>query len=160
MTKKEHPKSTIYVAEATGEEVDVAIAYPRCLFINTVKTARRMTRTFDQKLAPWGVTSIQYFVMMFVRHNEGKTINAIAEMMEMDRSTLTRNIDGLVRKGLVVKQMAPKGNAKICQLTPKGDELLEELIPQWLDIRSTLQIHLADKDIDGYRATLQALAEI
>ena len=140
--------------------VDVATEFTQCLFLNTVKTARSLTRKFDQKLAPCGVTAIQFFVMMFIRYNEGKTINALADLMDMDRSTLTRNLDGLVRKGLTLKQMAPKGNAKTCLLTDQGNILLDELTPQWLDMRRNLKIHLAGRDIDEYRATLHMLSTI
>ena len=126
-------------------DVDVAAEYSRCLFLNTVNTARSLTRKFDAKLAPLGVTAIQYFVMMHIRNNEGMTIVELADLMDMDRSTLTRNLDGLVKKGLATKDKAKKGNAKICVLTKKGDDLLELLIPQWLAARERMIKHLTGR---------------
>ncbi|SNY92120.1 DNA-binding transcriptional regulator, MarR family [Cohaesibacter sp. ES.047] len=137
--------------------VNVEEEYPRCLFLNTVKTARSLTRKYDRTLAPYGTTSMQYFVMMFLRYNEGRTINEIATLMDLDRSTLTRNLDGLVRKELVVKKRADKGNGRVCMLTDKGQALLDQLIPLWLEARETMKTRLAEQDVDEYRAVLHLL---
>ncbi|WP_319531010.1 MarR family winged helix-turn-helix transcriptional regulator [uncultured Cohaesibacter sp.] len=143
-----------------GEEVNVEEEFPRCLFLNTVKTARYLTRKYDRKLAPLGVTTMQYFVMMFLRYNKGRTINEIASLMDMDRSTLTRNIDGLVRKDLAVKTMAEKGNGRVCLLTDKGEALLDRLIPIWLEARESMRKQLAEQDVNEYRTVLHLLSII
>lgn len=133
--------------------------FSQCLLLNTIKAARALSRRYDGKLKPFGVTVAQFSVMMVVRHNEGKTINAVAERIAMDRSTLSRNVDLLAKKGLVVKEDIAKGNAKTCRLTECGDALLDTLIPQWHAVRSELRNLLNGKDPDEYLSVLQILSK-
>lgn len=133
--------------------------FSQCLLLNTIKTARSMSRRYDARLKPYGVTVGQFTVMMLVRHNEGKPISAIAERIAMERTTLTRNIDLLTRKGLVLKEFAEKGNVKTCRLTNTGEALLDELIPVWHTARQELQTLLTGRDPDEYLAILQTLSK-
>jgi len=133
--------------------------FSRCLLLNTIKAARSLSRRYDARLKPYRVTVAQFTVMMLVRHNEGKAINAIAKRIAMERTTLTRNIDLLARKGLVVKEFAKKGNVKTCRLTDTGDALLDELIPVWHAARQELQTLLTGRDPDEYLAILQTLSK-
>ncbi len=133
--------------------------FTQCLLLNTIKTARSLSRRYDARLKPYGVTVAQFTVMMLVRHNEGKAINAIAKRIAMERTTLTRNIDLLARKGLVRKEFADKGNAKTCHLTDTGEALLDELIPAWQAARQELQTLLTGTDTDEYLAILRTLSK-
>lgn len=137
---------------------DLYMKFANCLILNTIQTARTVTRRYDSRLKPFGVTVIQFSVMSLVRKHEDMTINALAERIAMDRSTLTRNLDVLVKKGLVVKRSAEKGNAKVCTLTEEGDRLLDQLIPLWLQSREELQAILKGYDPDEYLAMLRLMA--
>lgn len=133
--------------------------FSRCLLMNTIRTARALSRRYDARLKPYGITVIQFSVMMTVRHNEDRTINAISRRIAMDRSTLTRNLDVLVRKGLVVKEKANGGNTKVCRLTGAGDRLLDTLVPKWHEVRAELQDLLKGRDGEEYLGVLRLLAE-
>jgi DNA-binding MarR family transcriptional regulator len=137
---------------------DLYMKFANCLILNTIQTARAVTRRYDNRLKSFGVTVIQFSVMSLIRKHENMTINALAERIAMDRSTLTRNLDVLVRKGLVVKTRAEKGNAKVCKLTQEGDRLLDQLIPIWLQSREELQAILEGHDPDEYLAMLRLMA--
>lgn len=132
--------------------------FSNCLLLNTIKAARSLSRRYDNRLKTYGVTVIQFSVMMMIRSNSGKTINALADRIAMERSTLTRNIDVLVRNKLVVKDKAKKGNGKICKLTNEGDILLDQLIPEWRKSRDELRSLMAGKDPDEYLSTLRILS--
>lgn len=129
-----------------------------CLLLNTVKTARVLTRRYDNRLRPLGLTVAQFSALSVMRGNPGKSINALAERIAMDRSTLTRNIDLLVAKGLVVKTMAERGNIKTCALTKEGEARLDAAIPIWLAARGEMQAQLKDHDPLTYLDALARLA--
>jgi DNA-binding MarR family transcriptional regulator len=132
--------------------------FSRCMLLNTVHTARALLRRYDQRLKPLGVTVVQFSIMAMIRNNPGRSIHGLAERIATDRSTLTRNIDLLVRNGLVVKESAAKGNAKICRLTEEGGELLDRLIPLWRDAQREMQDLMKGRDPDAYLTTLRLLA--
>lgn len=132
--------------------------FSSCLLLNTVQAARALQRRYDQRLKPLGVTVVQFSIMVMIRNNPGRSIHGLAERIATDRSTLTRNIDLLVRDGLVVKESAEKGNAKICRLTKAGDDLLDRLIPLWREAQREMQELLKDRDPQAYLTTLRLLA--
>ncbi len=142
----------------TASDDDLYMKFANCLILNTIQTARAVTRRYDNRLKPLGVTVIQFSVMSLIRKHKDMTINALSERIAMDRTTLTRNLDVLVKKGLVTKRAAEKGNAKVCQLTKEGDRLLDELIPIWLASREELRGVLKDYDPDEYLAMLRLMA--
>ena len=131
--------------------------FSRCLLLNTVRTARAVLRRYDARLKPHGVSVVQFSIMVMIRNNPGQSIHGLAERIATDRSTLTRNIDLLARDGLVVKENAEKGNAKICRLTEAGESLLDELIPLWRKAQAEMQDLLKDRDPEAFLTTLRLL---
>lgn len=139
---------------------DVTYAdFADCLILNTIRTARAISRRYDNRLSAFGVTVVQFSVLVTIRAFEGMTIHALAAQMAMDRSTLTRNVDVLIRNGHVKKEQTGKGNAKTCRLTESGNALLDRLIPEWVAVRQQMRENLAGTNPSDYLATLRKLAE-
>ncbi|MBW8640732.1 MarR family winged helix-turn-helix transcriptional regulator [Hoeflea sp. WL0058] len=132
-------------------------AFNDCLLMNTIRTARILTRRYDNRIRSFGVTVVQFSVLMTIRKHPGEAINTLAGRIAMDRSTLTRNIDVMVRKGLVRKVSSGKGNARICRLTPVGESLLDELIPQWFAARQELKQRLGDGNPEEFLRMLRVM---
>jgi len=128
-----------------------------CLLLNTIKTARTLARRYDARIRPFGVTVVQFSILFAIRRNRDKSIAALAEEISMERTTLTRNVDLLVRKGHVVKVGTGKGNAKTCRLTDTGSALLDRLIEEWATVRLELRDTLKGQDPDRYIAFLRTL---
>lgn len=132
-------------------------AFNDCLLMNTIRTARILTRRYDNRIRSFGVTVVQFSVLMTIRRHPGEVINALAGRIAMERSTLTRNVDVLVRKGLVKKQSSGRGNAKVCRLTTDGERLLDALIPYWSEARQELRTRLGDTNGDDLLRFLRAM---
>jgi DNA-binding MarR family transcriptional regulator len=60
--------------------------------------ARHVTRLYDQLLAPTGLRVTQFSILAKLTRRGPLTINALAEDMVMDRTTLGRNIRPLERE--------------------------------------------------------------
>ncbi len=132
-------------------------AFNDCLLMNTIRTARILTRRYDNRIRSFGVTVVQFSVLMTIRRHPDEAINALAGRIAMERSTLTRNVDVLVRKSLVKKQSSGRGNAKVCRLTTDGERLLDELIPYWSAARQELRTRLGDTNGDDLLRFLRAM---
>src|ERR1700740_2878587 len=75
--------------------------------------ARHVTQYYDQFLAPTGLRTSQFSILAKLRRKGPLTINALAEAMVMDRTTLSRNILPLQRDGLIkIKSAASDRRAK------------------------------------------------
>ncbi|HEV7874298.1 MAG TPA: MarR family winged helix-turn-helix transcriptional regulator [Enterovirga sp.] len=70
-----------------------------CLAIR--KAARHVTQHYDRALAPAGLRTTQYSILVRLMRSGPRTINELADDLAMDRTTMGRNIRPLERDGLV-----------------------------------------------------------
>jgi len=94
--------------------------------------ARHVTQSYDQFLAPSGLRTTQLSILARLNRKGPLTINALAEDMVMDRTTLGRNILPLQRDGLItIKPAASDRRAKELRLTEAGEKRLKEGLGSW-----------------------------
>jgi DNA-binding MarR family transcriptional regulator len=136
------------------------VDFSTCLVFNTRMAARAVTRRYDGFLRPYGVTSAQFSLLGGIRRGEGRTISELAEENGIDRTSLTRNIDRLERMGLIVSRPAHKGNARICDLTAKGEALVDALVPVWLRAQKEVRDMLSPDDFSTTLDVLKRLSRI
>ena len=60
-------------------------------------------------------------------------ITELSESLYIDRTTLTRSLAILKKKGVIENVKSQDGRHKKIQLTPKGFEVLNDSIPLWLE---------------------------
>lgn len=77
--------------------------------------------------------------MIFVAAADNDTIGGLAERSGHDQSTLSRNLRGLERAGLVEIVMAERDlRSRAVWLTEQGARRLEAAIPAWRDAQRAL----------------------
>src|SRR5438034_2951525 len=94
--------------------------------------ARHVTQLYDQLLAPVGLRITQFSILAKLRRRGPLTINALAEDLVMDRTTLGRNILPLEREGLVaVVRSSADRRSKELHLTEAGLARLRLAVKEW-----------------------------
>lgn len=131
-----------------------------CMVLNTRMAARAVTRRVDRRLRPFGVTGAQFTILGSLHNHPGRSVTAMAEAIAMDRTTLSRNLDVLVRKGLVSSAAADRGNARIGTVTEAGREAIAELAPEWRKAQAELRDLLAAPDFDTLIVGLRQLSRV
>src|SRR6185295_8439011 len=81
--------------------VDNPLSPEECNCFAIRAAARHVTQFYDQVIAPTGLRTTQYSILSKLKRRGPLTINALAEDMVMDRTTLGRNILPLERDGLI-----------------------------------------------------------
>src|ERR1700683_569948 len=90
-----------------------------CLAVR--QAARHVTQIYDRHMAPFGLRTTQFSILVRLRQLGPMTINALAEDMVMDRTTLGRNILPLQREGLIaVSRGREDRRARELHLTEAG----------------------------------------
>lgn len=86
-------------------------------------------------------------------------MNEVADVLSMDRTTLTANLKPLERRGLVeiVRDERDRRNRRL-QLTASGRNLLKQAVPLWRAAHDELDSILASQDPDALRRDLLALS--
>jgi DNA-binding MarR family transcriptional regulator len=120
--------------------------------------ARHVTQLYDQFLAPSGLRTTQYSMLSRLKRLGPLTINALAEEMVMDRTTLGRNILPLARDGLVRIEPTPSDRrAKEVRLTAAGERRLESARKGWSAAQARFETAFGAKRAADLRATLRAV---
>jgi DNA-binding MarR family transcriptional regulator len=69
--------------------------------------------------------------MMMIARRERPTISELARTIGADRTTMTRNLDQLEKKGLISVVQGKDLRTKAVQLAPKGKAALERSVSYW-----------------------------
>jgi MarR family protein len=72
-----------------------------CTCLAVRQAARRITQFYDQHLAPFWLRTTQFSILAKLKQLGPMTINALADELVMDRTTLGHNILPLERDGLI-----------------------------------------------------------
>jgi DNA-binding MarR family transcriptional regulator len=103
-----------------------------CLCLHVQRAARALARRFDEALRPLGLTQGQFSLLTSLNRPEPPTISSVADLLAMDRTTLTANLKPLERRGLV-KVAVDKDDKRSRRLivTTAGRALLGKAYPVW-----------------------------
>jgi DNA-binding MarR family transcriptional regulator len=103
-----------------------------CTCLRLRKTARRITQIYDQILEPAGLTLTQFSLLAHLYAGEGLSIGDLAEALNTDPTTLTRNLKPLIERELVkVHRHQDDHRRRAIVLTPAGRSLLPVAHPLW-----------------------------
>lgn len=83
----------------------------------------------------------------------------VAELLAIDRTTLTAALKPLERRGLVKVLPHPRdGRSRVLKLMPKGKQLLEQVMPVWESVHGELEA-MVEGNADEVRKALIALSK-
>ncbi|HEY0144917.1 MAG: MarR family winged helix-turn-helix transcriptional regulator [Methylovirgula sp.] len=103
-----------------------------CICLRLRKTARRVTQIYDQMLEPAGLTLTQFSLLAHLYAGEEFSVGDLAEALDTDPTTLTRNLKPLIERQYVnVRQDEDDRRRRAIVLTPAGRDLLPVAYPLW-----------------------------
>jgi DNA-binding MarR family transcriptional regulator len=131
-----------------------------CTCMRLRKASRRVTQIYDRGLEAAGLTVTQYGVLGQLRRYDGIGIGALAEILIMDPTTLTRNLRPLERQGLVTMRPDRRDRRSRClHLTAKGSAAFENAIPAWRHAQRRLEEALGGPEAAALNAALDHVIE-
>jgi DNA-binding MarR family transcriptional regulator len=146
-----------------GDALPFAITHKvrdRCICLHVQRAARAVARRFDEALRPLGLTNGQFSMLMSLNRPDAARMAEVAEVLVMDRTTLTAALKLLERRGLVkVLVDAEDKRSRRLVLTPAGRKLLMDALPVWKREHALIERHVAkfDSNLDRMRADLRVL---
>lgn len=129
-----------------------------CLCLHVQRAARALARRFDEALRPLDLTNGQFSLMMSLNRPEPPNIGSVAELLAMDRTTLTAALKPLARRGLVrIFPDKEDRRSRRIALTPAGEALLARAVPIWEHAHARLDTLLGMRGAAALRTDLQKL---
>lgn len=101
-----------------------------------------MTALYDEALAPLGINIAQFSALRNINRKAPVSLTDLAEAMELDRSTVGRNMKVLERMGLIAFATGKDQREALLSLTAEGHTLLERGNPIWDEIQNRLEARL------------------
>lgn len=126
------------------------------------KLARRVSRLYDQELAECGLRVTQYSLLATLAAGEATSLSALADRMEMDRTTLTRNLRPLLAQDLVALEGdARDARRRAARITDTGRARLREARAAWKRAQRATEALLGTQGVDTLHAVVDdALARL
>ena len=102
-----------------------------CACASLRRAARVVTRLYDDALKPTGLKATQFGLLSNLMALGSSTLTQLADAMVVDHTTLTRNLDVLEARGLVVTEEGEDRRERQLRLSEKGIASLSEAYPLW-----------------------------
>ena len=113
-----------------------------CICIAVRKASRKLTARYDAALEPVGINLAQFSLLRNISRHEPVSLTRLAEIVELDRSTLGRNVRVLQRMGLVTIMPGEDLREATLSLTEAGQQVLERAVPIWEGTQDEIQQRL------------------
>jgi len=122
-----------------------------CVCLNLRRAARAISQIYDEALAPSGIKITQFSLLRAVERNEPAPIGALAGELDLDRTTMARNLAPLERQRLVTLAAGSDQRVTEVRLTPKGRAVVARALPLWQSAQARIARLLASGRVDQLR---------
>jgi DNA-binding MarR family transcriptional regulator len=120
------------MTKTSGLREEVRRLAASCVGLTVRQAARRVTQIYDEALQENGLSVAQLGLLAVIATNEDDRMAALAERAGLDPSTLSRNLRGLERDGLIEIATVEKDlRRRAVWLTESGVRRLQAALPAW-----------------------------
>jgi DNA-binding MarR family transcriptional regulator len=131
---------------------------PTCNCLSLRQATRRVTQLYDQALAPLGLRATQYSLLTQVERLGPVAMNALAEVMVMDRATLGHNVRPLEAQGLVQLTVGTDRRSREVSITAHGQRLLASGQELWRRAQQVFEAEIGVETAASLRMMLHRVA--
>ena len=125
---------------------------------NTLRRAsRQVSAAFDAALAGTGLRGTQFTLLTALTVGGEMPLTKLADVLSLDRTTLTRNLLPLERDGLVESRPSGDGRVRKVALTRRGQEALGRALPRWEAAQRRVVDGLGERKWKELMSALQSL---
>jgi len=118
----------------------------------------KLIKRLEKEGKEFGLTTSNQFGILLLLSNSTMSQKEIANQTFADEPTTTRTSDRMIRNGLVEKKRSIEDKRKqIVQMTPKGEELFENVFPLVLNINKEIKNMLEEDEYNQFVNTMQKI---
>ncbi|MFZ4808683.1 MAG: MarR family winged helix-turn-helix transcriptional regulator [Hyphomicrobiaceae bacterium] len=132
-----------------------------CLATRVRQLSRIVTRVYDDAMRPLGITASQFTLLTQLAQQDGITAVEIGFTLDIEKSTLSRNLKRLLALGLIIMDPPAGRRGRGLHLTPKGQAVLKDAYPVWVEAQRRAMLVMGPESrstLDGLLAHAEKLA--
>jgi DNA-binding MarR family transcriptional regulator len=141
---------------------EVAAVATQCTCLSLRRLARKVTQRYDEWLAPAGLRCTQFSLLGMLHSPDELSVSALADRADLDRTTLTRNLQLLADRQLVSIIDGPDARSRTALLTPLGRQAFARALPLWRRAQDEVNAKLGADGVarlhDALRRSMQRLS--
>ncbi len=131
-----------------------------CACYKVRKAARAVTKIYEEVLRPIGLRATQFSLLMATRVMGPVTVVKLAQVMVMDRTTLTRNLQILETRGLITIKPGEDRREREINLTAEGMEVLAKAVPLWEEAQERVREGLGEERLQNLLGDLSEMVSL
>jgi DNA-binding MarR family transcriptional regulator len=124
--------------------VDLSLCI-QCHCLAARRRARAITRHFETALRRHGLRATQFSTLAALALARPMPMGELAELLGLERTTLTRSATLLERNGWVRTDRSADGRERPLRLTAAGRRKLESAYPSWKTAQDTVALALQEE---------------
>jgi DNA-binding MarR family transcriptional regulator len=109
----------------------------QCACTNLKRAARVVGRAYDEKLAPAGINSTQYAILVNIERYQPISQIGLADHLGLERTSLYRAVELMEENGWVRSRPLGEGKTKLLELTAAGTTRLAAGKPLWESVQNS-----------------------
>jgi DNA-binding MarR family transcriptional regulator len=129
-----------------------------CASFNFRRTARAVTRLYDEALQDCGIRSTQFAILVGIAKSQPVSIGALGSVLVIDSTTLTRSLRLLKKDGLVAVSARSAMRQRFLTVTSKGARVLARSLPAWRKVHARFVATVGSGYWVNLRSELEQLA--
>ncbi|MCK3778781.1 MarR family transcriptional regulator [Ensifer sesbaniae] len=129
----------------------------RCYCALLRKATRRVTSLYDDALQPIGINLAQFSLLRHIERDEPISMTELGRKIELERSTVSRNVKVLEGMGLVETGSGKDQREAVVELTENGRRILEDGAPLWQGAQDRIEARLGTDAAAQLKELLQTL---
>lgn len=102
-----------------------------CHCLAARRRSREITRLYEEKLRPHGLRATQFSVLAALSLTGPTPLGELADLLGLERTTLTRNANRLEDEGWVADAESKDARERRLRLTAAGRQTVEDAYPAW-----------------------------
>lgn len=114
-----------------------------CIYFNLTTLTRKITKIWQEEFNKLGLSPSHGYLLFAMQEQPNASQKELAEIMELDASTITRFIDTLINKGFAEKSTRGKGAA--FTITPSGTKEYKKIKKTMNLLYEQMESHFGDK---------------
>ena len=146
--------------------IEIPAYKSQCYCMNLRQAGNVVTNSQDaglkrsRVLKDLGVSVSQFSLLLNLARMETANTSELAERVNLDRSTLVRNLKPLLERGLILDFAREGARSHKFAVSETGQALLEKGIPQWEHAQETVKDYLSPEDTETLLRLLRKLHEL
>ena len=129
-----------------------------CFCANIKRAESRITALYNRCLEKTGITRGQYAILSNIEQNPSINVSSLAEKMDLERTTLVRNLKPLEARGFI-EDTASTGRSRNLCLSAHGKAVLTKARVFWNEAQQTMEQKLGGERVELFNSLVSFIID-